>query len=350
MRRYTGALMGLFISMVMSGCLEIQVRTTVSADGSSEREISMKTLTEKIPAEAFPAGWDSTWTIEWRETGEKDTKYEYVARKKFPTAADLHREYSSRPDSDAVAINVSIDKKFEWFYSYVDYKEVYTRHQPAPPVPVTEYLTKEEVRRYVHGEKNDTLKDKVKKWDSRNMFEKLYALLVAEAKRRNDPALPASLLEEKKMMLFDRLASFDSLSEKNGKKDTDSTKKNKKTDEMKEVLHIFVEVLSTKVIVSYRSFMEQSFATVIEDKGTKKAPEGWTSSVQMPGMLLETNSDVVEGNTITWKFSADQIHVGDFDMHARSRVANVWAFVVTGIAALFVILLAIIRALRRRHK
>jgi len=358
MKRSMIAVLGFLIPALMplSGCLEVHVRTTVSADGSSERVISMKRSSKELPAGAYPVAFDSTWSVEWKETGEKDDKFEYVARKTFKTPDDLQREYSSRPDTGAIGIQVSIDKKFEWFYTYLDYKEVYTKRNAIQDVPVIDYLTKDEIERYVRGEQSDSLKRKVEMWDMRNYFEEFYRSLFAEAQRRNDPALPASLLSEKKDELFAAIGAVDSVDKKKKENANSAGKKSgtssagsaeKEADVPGLVLRGCAEALHTKAVFALRPAADEAWITIQEKEGKSKHPDNWTCAVQMPGLLLESNSDKVEGNVITWKFSAGQIHVGDYSMHASSRVANIWAFVVTGIVALLVVIMAVLAVFRR---
>jgi hypothetical protein len=338
MKRITTTMLWCILPIMFSvtGCFEVYVRTTISADGSCERIITIKNSSKNVPAEAFPLPLDSTWSVEWKETKDSNNRYEYVARKRFQTPEELEHAYAAQKDSGNIKLHISLHKKFEWFYTYVHYKEVYAMQNAFMYVPVSNYLTPEEIERVVQGEKNDTLKHKVELWDMRNMFEDFYRSLVDEIQRRNDAAVSLSLLAEKKEELFLRLI-------------TDTTSKGKEISEDSELLHMFADVLKNKTILSYQSFAETRWETVV-NKMTKQnsTPGGWNYSVQMPGILLETNGNVVEGNVVTWKFNGDQIHVGDYSMSASSRVTNMWAFVTTGIAVLCMLIVVIFTSIRKR--
>ena len=346
MKRYGHAVLHLVIPALtmLTGCLEVNVRTTVSADGSSERVVSMQTGSHEVPIGAFPVT-DSTWLVEWKETGGKDQKYEYVARKKFQTPDDLRREYSTMPDTGPIGLQVSLRKRFEWFYTYFDYREMYTRRNVFNNVPVTDYLTKDEIDRYLRGEESDSLKDKVKMWEDRNLFEEFFRSLLAEVQRRNDPALPPLLLLGKKEELFRRVTAAESEHKKRDRNETDSTG-HEPTIEL--AIRVFADVLHTRAALSLQPVAEQTWAAILAKMENDKHPDSWTCSLQMPGLLLATNSNVVDGNLVSWKFTADQIRVGDYVMQASSRTTNVWAFAVSGAAALLVILMAIFSLLRRR--
>ncbi len=329
----------------MPGCLDVNVRTTVSSDGSSERVVSMKLDSQTVPEAAFPVTSDSTWHVEWKETGDKDARFEYIARKSFSSPDDLHREYSGRIDSGAIGLSVSLQKRFEWFYTYFDYREVYTRRNLFNNVPVSDYLSKDEINRYLHGEQTDSLKTKVKMWEDRNLFEEFFRPLLAEARRRNDPALPPSLLLEKKEELFRKVMAAENEHKSDGKGKGDSTSHDPTVDL---ALRVFAGVVRTNAVLALQTVADQTWEAIAEKLEKDKHPDSWTCSLQMPGLLLSTNSDVVDGNLITWKFSADQIRVGDYVMQATSRTTNVWAFVITGAAALLVLLMAVFALLRRR--
>ncbi len=330
---------------LMPGCLDVNVRTTVLSDGSSERVISMKLDTQNVPEGAFPMPADSTWQVEWKETTDKDNKFEYVARKRFSSPEDLQREFNQRPDTGAIGLSVFLQKRFEWFYTYLDYREVYTRKNIFNNVPVSDYLSKDEIDRYLHGDETDSLKAKVKMWENRNLFEEFFRPLLAEVRRRNDPSLPPSLMLEKKEELFRQVLAADNENKNEEKGKVDSTGHDPTVDL---ALRVFADVVRTHTVLSLQPVADRAWEAIAEKMEKDKHPDSWTCALQMPGLLLSTNSNVVDGSLITWKFTADQIRVGDYVMQASSRVTNVWAFVITGAAALLVILTAMLALLRRR--
>ena len=69
-------------------------------------------------------------------------------------------------------------------------------------------------------------------------------------------------------------------------------------------------------------------------KEGERADAEYTNAVVMPGLILDTNAGEVKGTTVTWKFSADQFCLRDYDMWVESRVMNVWAVVLTGVLVL----------------
>jgi hypothetical protein len=346
MKRFLNILSGLIIpaSLFLPGCLDIDVRTTVASDGSSERTISLQCSSRELPRGVFPSASDSSWVIEWKEVTDTASHFEYIARKKFSSPEDLVREYASRPDTGVVGIKISLQKRFEWFYTYLDYREAYVMHNDTGIIPVTQFMTPSEIERYVRGDKTEGLKNKVKQWDDRVIFERIFRNLIQETDRLQDTGIPSSLLMAKKEELFADMVRADSLKGKNSKQGADSTKK--KSDGTTDFLQGLESVLKTKAVYRLGPAIDRIIPSL--EINNRPHPDSWKSSLQMPGLLVETNSDVVEGNLLTWKFGSDQIHVGEYQMNASSRVANVWAFIVTGFAGLLVAFFALRKVSRRR--
>jgi hypothetical protein len=57
-------------------------------------------------------------------------------------------------------------------------------------------------------------------------------------------------------------------------------------------------------------------------------------SVALPGLIVQSNSQLTEDHTVTWKFDGEQYSMTDYVMEAESRVENLWSFGVTIAVAL----------------
>ena len=75
--------------------------------------------------------------------------------------------------------------------------------------------------------------------------------------------------------------------------------------------------------------------------------DGYTSVVEMPGMITATNSFEVVGNQVRWEVEAHPILFSDYEMYVESRVVNYWAFVLSGIVLALLIILLVYRTFRR---
>ena len=347
MKRFANVLLCLCVPMLMflQGCLDEDVHTIVSPDGSLERTYSFKTSSMNVPSDAYPRPNDSSWTVEWKKPKEAESSYVYTARKTFATGESLNSEYTGPRDTGAIGVAVSLTKRFQWFYSYFEYRESYVMRNKLIHVPVTRFMTNEEIERYVQGESSESLERKVDLWDFTNLYEEFYPALIKEIDRRKNPALSA-VVSSKKDELFRALIEADSLEKARKESLRDSAKQ--KMGDADEVLEFCAKFLGNRDIIAYGPYADSVISDIASRQKPGGHPQNWNSSVQMPGILLETNSASVEGNKVSWKFNEKQIHVGEYVMTASSRITNAWAYVVTGIAGLLVAAMMIVGMLRRK--
>ncbi len=341
MNRYrrTGVAAALALMAVLPGCLDLGIDTTVNADGSSDRTISMNLQSKAVPAETFPRPAGDGWKIEWTEDTSHAGSYTYSARKHFATPEDLMKEYNENPDTAVMRTRLSLGKRFEWFYTYYEYSETFSKKVRPFRVPIGNYLTDEELRRYRRGEENDSINAQLKRWGDRNLFETVYDAIVAEAGRLNDPALPVSLLERYKEDIARRVEDTTVAAMDSTGKHLESAKGN----DVRAALQRMAAILHTPAVFRLRPAIDSAFARIMAEDAKYKTPDSWNCTLRMPGLLLETDGTGVEGNRITWKFKTGQLRFGDYEMHALSRVVNTWAFVVTGIALLLLLLAGFFR-------
>jgi len=317
----------MLISMLFwEGCLEIDIETKISPDGSCERVITIPRDSVSIPHSAFPIPVDPSWTTEWKKTGKDSPKYEYIARKHFATPEQLSSEYSTRPDTSLLKIRVDVKKRFEWFYTYIKYEEIYDLDNPFHKIPISDILSEDEIDSYRRGVDDDSLKARVDKWFMRNIFEDYFADAVKCLEKKNDPSLPASLLIEKKELLYNVTMN-------------DSGPQN-----VDDLLRILEKIMNTKAVNSLRDEFDKLWQdTEAKLSRLSDADGSYTNSVELPGLILDTNSDKIEGSRISWKFASDQLRIGEYMMKAESRVTNVWAFIITGILVVFIIFLIVLK-------
>lgn len=334
MKRY-GAMMacGLAFSVLpLGGCLEIAVKTTISDDGSSERVISVKRPTKSVPGHGYPLPSDSSWTAEWKDTGDKDQPYEYVARKRFATPDDLAAEYADGPDSGAVRLSVTLEKDFEWFYTYLDYREEYALANPFNRVPARSFFSGDEIARIAAGQHSDSLTMKIEEWDYRNQFEEFYATLISQV-GEGDRDVSRARLEAVREEAY-RISREDT-SGGDG-------------DEIGNAVRVLGRALGSRPGDRLLAAITRAVARTDSMEERRASADRWISSVVMPGLLVSTNGGTVEGNEVRWTIEAKQLLVTVVAMEVRSRVTNTWAFGVTGAAALVLLVPAGLALVRRK--
>jgi hypothetical protein len=71
------------------------------------------------------------------------------------------------------------------------------------------------------------------------------------------------------------------------------------------------------------------------------------NSITMPGILLKTNADSINGSQAFWNYNERYFFAKDYKMMAESRIINKWAFAVTAIILLSLIFL-ILKGIKRK--
>jgi hypothetical protein len=238
----------------------------------------------------------------------------------------FHNDWSN------VCPKISLDKKFKWFYTTYSFREIYPKYNTLNYVPIEKYLTKEDIRLYfgentkfpaylTGKEINDTLNhiDKqVNAWFENNIFEESFILLVNGIKKYEptNPYLKRIILA--KDSLF-------KLFIKDGPLEGDLGKAIQKQLKIQKVF--INEKTEQEIDNSSKNQTDAIFAT-ISDK--------IDYALVMPGKIIETNSNLSDGNKLNWKIDGDRFFFLDYEIYAKSRVANWWAFAVSAIFILLV--------------
>jgi hypothetical protein len=74
----------------------------------------------------------------------------------------------------------------------------------------------------------------------------------------------------------------------------------------------------------------------------------YVNEVVMPGIILNTNANTVEGNKAVWHFNEDKFTYISYTMNVESRIANTWATYATGGVLIVLVALLILPRLRRK--
>jgi hypothetical protein len=328
--------MGIFALLIITGCDDYTITTTLNEDGSCERIIQIETGSDSISKFSYPIPQDGKWTIETRKkenTKDKRTVYIVTAKKRFSSLEELANEYVSFEQSKKLRIRIKGERRFRWFYTYCRYSETYDISLPFKRLPIESFMTLDEVRRYQNGEKNDTLEHKANRWFERTIFEEFYSPIITAASALNDPQLTVKILETRKDEIFEFL--FD--------------KKNK-VNTVDDIIKCFEKLLKNSAIRKLRDTIKISYQA-IEDK-LEQLPHGsdnYNNAVIMPGLILETNASELAGNKVTWRISSDRLKVGPLEMSVESRIVNTCAFIVTGVIVLFLIAGIVFFGIRARR-
>jgi hypothetical protein len=315
---------------LLSSCKDIQVGTRIFRDGSCERTVACTADSGRVPISVFPVPSDSTWQSEFVRNLKDSTHkihqaHIYQAHKTFGSVAELNAYYQTNKDS-ALAFHskISLDKKFRWFYTYLTYRETYCTFTPFKLVPITKYIRLDELSGGDEKERNK----KVDQWLEQAVFEELYLFLNSH--------LPLGDLT-KERLAAQKKALYKVIMDTN------------EGDDAELLLQACANVLGSPAVLQLKEPAKELLAE-IEKKisfSLDLEQNSYKNSVEMPGLILATNSTCVVSRQVNWQIDPRQFEFQDYEMWVTSRVINTWAFIVSGLvgAGLLVLLLA---ALLRR--
>lgn len=320
----------LAFSLLLLSCREITTVTTVNSDGSCDRIVKVKSKHKTHDDSYFPIPTDSTWTITNTKNEQDTAFYNYTASQTFRDVKSMQATYASYADTDeALRLTVELKKRFGLFFRYYRYREVYDRYSPYDKVPVEDFLTRDELRIYLSDQDSAEIKDKVEEWRARAMFEELYQALVTKSKALESPEVTPEKLEANKDTLFHAVIE-----------NADSTA---------DVLFELTKILQTYDVTGLRDTIDTVLKRIDRDLDVilQVGANDYTNKVVMPGLLLDTNADAVEGNMATWDFSGKVFEFREKEMWVQSRLINWWGISFSGLL-LLILLGALIVVARHR--
>ena len=324
--------------LVLSSCREISVTTVINKDGSFLRTIKITGDSSTIYNATLPYPGDDTWKMEFLNdtTGGKDDVLIYT--KLFKTGEQLSEELS-RDTSwwKHVKRTISIEKKSGFFYSYLEYNETIFAANPFDSIDFKNYLSQDDML-WLSGKKlamNSSDSSKIKQAEDTAEIYLQHALtveIVAALKQGieqlNQPELNPSLVDLYK----------DSIAEKVNRWDLDSTL---------EFVDYLARLANNNDLESIKEMNPEPFHKL--DQKIKVLfdilqLEDFKVSVELPGLLTETNSLSPVGNRVSWNVNNMSFLFEKFQMTAESRVVNVRMFVIGGIILLSFIFLTVIKS------
>ena len=327
----------MLLLIVFSGCNEITVTTRVNKDGSFTRLITVKGEKTSIDRQILPYPVDSTWAKELLPDSTDTTKYVLSYTKKFRNSAQLNREISSDTSwFRRLNRNIEVKKGFGFFFSYLVYKETY--HAPIifNRLNYKDFLSHEDIL-FFSGEKIPVSKDdsvkfnnasqKVDDFFSETFTAEIMLILQDGIKRLNDPSLSA-----------DQVITF---------KDSIKNMSGEHLLKGESFIDLYKDLTGNPAVEKLNEIQPPIF-----DDFYKKAHlfisitlmEDFVQTIEMPGIITATNSTLVSGNKVNWEISSNRCFFTDYEMMVESRVINTWAFVVTGLVVLGLLVLLIFKA------
>ena len=322
--------------VIISGCREITVSTKVNTDGSFTREIKITGDSSDVFKQDLPYPIDSSWVrkavVDTTDNGDYILTYTKTYKESDQLNNEMIQDTSWRKQLDRKFI---IDKRFGFFYSYITFCETYKSINPFQRLNYPNKLSSEEIL-FLTGEKTPiSTSDSVKHEQASDRFEELLIKAIANEiiitlengiDKLNDPQLNSKNVEKYRDSIENKLSSY----YENMDIYIDFYKKwtgNESANELFTISPPLFEDLNKKV-----SFMLNAIFM-----------DSYSQTVEMPGIITETNSLSVMGNNVSWKVDSDKFIFRDYEMTVESRVVNQWPVIVSGIFLLLVLILIFIK-------
>jgi hypothetical protein len=327
----------IILLIVVSGCHEISVTTKVNKNGSFTRFITVSGDSADVFKVGLPYPVDDSWTKTASTDSTDTTKYILVYTKTFKNSRILNREISADTSwQKDLNRKIEIKKGFGFFYSYITFRETYFSANTFNRLNFKDYLSQDDILYFTDKKIPVTSEDSLK-YDkaSENVMNFLEEVLVTEIvailengiKQVNDPTIDPS-----------QVATF---------KDSIRTKLDNHYDHFEAYIDFYKNWTGNQAAEKLKLIQPPLF-----DEFNKKASrlikalymEGFSQNVEMPGLLTGTNSTNISGNQVSWEVENGMFLFQDYEMVVESRVVNTWAFWVTGIVILSLLIFLVIKA------
>lgn len=360
--------------LLFSACnsaVPVDVLTRVNSDGSIDRTYKtrvnsrfMSGDTSEI-ASVLPMMKNAKdWNISWKYKQDKEQSrypltpseiakiatdstlqnpFEIQIERHFETANALN-DYSAIRSLSNQKITVSLTKKFRWFYTYYEYKEIHPKIQSkTQTIPVSKYLTDAEADYWFNGNTsyisglngmeikdiNDVINDKYEKWLAHLIWNEMYAVYEQHFDQLGLPVSKQTFSQLSDTIFQDEAETMQAHSFHIDK--------------------ILDSRFKTRAFSDFTAKNDSLFGAV-ENELTENqlfvASPTYNYALEMPGKILSGNYYQHESNQLRWKITVSRMLLNDCVIQAQSRKANIWAFAIAGI----VILLALWSVVKTARK
>jgi hypothetical protein len=324
-----------------SACREITVTTVVNGDGSFSRIVTITGDSSEVFKPDLPYPVDSSWAMQAGKDSADTGKFIVTYTKHFRKCEELNTEILGDTGwRRQLARRIDITKRFRFFYSYLEYREVYSAANPFSALPYKDYITPEEYlwitrQKPVQNHSDSALLKAAE--DKVDVYLIAAATLEAEKimtdgfLRLNDPRL-----DPKRIAVF-----HDSVSNVFAKWDPGHPD---------DLIGCYSKWMDNPAVLRLHELKPPVF-TDFEKKltllGELLFMEEFRVEAEMPGLITGTNSSVMKGNRVGWEVFPMAFMFEDYKMTAESRVINVWAFVLSGLVLFGLVILLVAKSLKK---
>ena len=323
---------------VSCGPSNYKMVTKINKDGSCERIVYASAdsafLAGDTSKNPFLFALTPAWKIEQLDTAlqqkfmNKGLDVNVKAMQVFKKIGDCSAYLQCEENLSPLVTPVErLKKRFRWFYTYYSFSARYKNIADKLPVPLSQYMTKEEQMLWFQGDlsgckgmtgwelknKLDEIEKKYNQFQTRVFYEEVwYAIDYVE--RNSSDTTYLARMNSAKDTLFSIYAKEDE------KIDVDFEEVCKMLDNYLKTNHFCklyeakkeeLEQVSKQKMGYIEIFMRRSFEY----------------ELIMPGKIISANTSA--SDTLSWDVEAFRFLGNDYILEAQSRTINIWAFVLT---------------------
>ena len=335
-------------ALTACGGLKIKYFTRINPDGTIFKRVTAIGDSSDIYADPFTFDLNDGWSVSYDteiDTIKGDTLYVAIAEKTFESAVEAQKVFYRENDTTLQRenVNLTLQQRFRWFFTFNTYQETFEQRFPFKRVSIDDYLTDEQ---FAYIFRNDT---SVVAGYTKKKLEDFEEELAVNLGKYHFTSCSYEYIE-----------LLETLAKENNYSFTEKAKQDVKRYILSKMDYEFeflpVEKLALKVdsIIgeewvsdAYRKHYFDRFSAIISDGFVLMFvgnEDEFIVEVDVPGIVYETNASGAEGNNVVWRFPGDIFQVKDYNLIVKYRTTNIWAFVLTGL----IILVLIVWLFRRK--
>ena len=336
------------ILILLPGCLDIYFTTEIKANGDIVKTLVLEGDSSEIMGSYYPILHNETWEKEWIDikTDDDEDKKKLVLSKTFKNYKLASADLNPADSLPYFRMEPKLKKKFRWFFTYFDYTDTVLEMNPFNKLDWKDFFSEEETELIVMDEedreadprydkeKYSKVEDKFEEYILTSAFEELFQLFLKARSLTEGISLSSEDVHAAKAKLYQAALEAE------------------ENESIDVLMQIFQTVLDSKDVakiaqdnselLGYFDSKMEFFENAFDDN--------MHFTIRMPGLLISTNSNQIEGNDLTWGIDSIDAYFTGFAMKAESRIVNTWAFLVTGIALAFLLFYVIFNIFRRKKK
>ncbi len=331
------------VSMTFSSCLETHVTNTVMTNGSVLRTVVFKSDNiEDFDFSVYPVPVDETWRkIISFEMGKSetnndsidsvgDTTWIYTYEKNFNSVDEINKLYDAGFDSYGhTSRRAEFEKKFRWFFSNVIFREILDAMIVG--VAPESYFSREEYEVFLM---EDTARlQYVNHPDSVQRIK-----FVEHVISKTDDWRMTCLAEDfvhRLAKYVDESVTVITSDQVKAKHDDIVDMVGSESDLYEITALVFdenPEVIFGEGILTFFNETELFYERIFDVENI-----GYTMGFVMPGKLTDANGSIIDKNLVQWHVSSEKFFATPFVMLAESRIVNVWAWIISAVFVVFVL-------------